>query len=357
MTRQASLVGFILKEWLLAASASALALTCVYLKRLPVYSLDELQVLLLLLALFVAVKGMQRSGLLHRVSRRIQDGKAIGLKLVLMTFFLSMVVTNDAALVAIVPLTLLVDIPRRDVLVILEALAANAGSALTPIGNPQNLFIYWSYGLSPAEFVWSIAPFSIVFLVLLTIGSLALGTGSGQKALSGTHAVHRSAYVYGVLLLLVVLAVLRVVPAEAAGVVLLYAVLFDRKSLRVDYVLLITFVLFFGLAENMKILLTSELKHREHVFLFSAIFSQFMSNVPATVLFAKFTAEWEELLWGANVGGFGSLVGSLSNLIAYRLYVTHEGTSDAMRFTIRFLVLGYAAFFIGIGLRFLLQAT
>jgi Na+/H+ antiporter NhaD/arsenite permease-like protein len=102
-------------------------------------------VLFILFVLFVVVKGLQRSGLLLRLSQRIEGGQFIPLKLVIATFCLSMLVTNDVALTVIVPLTLFLNIDRKDVLVILEALAANAGSALTLFGNPQNLFIYWFY--------------------------------------------------------------------------------------------------------------------------------------------------------------------------------------------------------------------
>jgi Na+/H+ antiporter NhaD/arsenite permease-like protein len=82
-----------------------------------------------------------------------------------------------------------------------------------------------------------------------------------------------------------------------------------------------------------------------------------MSNVPATLLFAKFTLNWQALLWGANAGGFGSLFGSLANLIAYKIYVTHEDTNNTARFTARFLILGYAALFVSIGLYFILYQT
>jgi hypothetical protein len=54
-----------------------------------------------------------------------------------------------------------------------------------------------------------------------------------------------------------------------------------------------------------------------------------------------------------NVGGFGSLFGSLANLIAYKIYVTHDNTDNAAMFTAKFLIIGYAAFFLAIALYFL----
>jgi len=341
---------FFLKEWLLSASAAGLVLTSIHLGGFPRYSTAEIQVLFILFVLFVAVKGLGNSGLILRISRRIETGRFLPLKLVAASFVLSMIVTNDVALMVIVPLTLALDAGRKGTLVILEALAANAGSALTPFGNPQNLFLYWYYHVPPGELLAAMAPFSLFFLGILVLASSALGAGGRREARGGEGVLKPSASVYGALLLVVVLTVLRVLPVAAGALVLAYPVLFDRKSLRVDYALLAAFFCFFGLSENLKTLLASDMEHPRHVFLFSALSSQIMSNVPAALLFAKFTTRWKALLWGVNVGGFGSLVGSLTNLIAYRLYVTDEETNDVAFFTIEFLVLGYAAFFLGIGL-------
>ncbi len=142
MKPQVIFIDFVLKEWLLIASGVGFALLSIYTKHLPVYSIDELQVLFILFVLFITVNGLQKGGLLLKIAQSIEKGKVIPLKLVLATFFLSMLVTNDIVLMVIVPLTLSLNINRKDILVILEALAANSGSAFTPIGNPQNLYIY-----------------------------------------------------------------------------------------------------------------------------------------------------------------------------------------------------------------------
>jgi Na+/H+ antiporter NhaD/arsenite permease-like protein len=338
-------------------SATGYAVTSIYIGRLPEYSSSEWQVLLILFSLFVAVRGLQDSGLMNAAARHMQEGNAIALKLVLGCFLLSMLVTNDVALIVMVPLTLALDVQRKDLLVILEALAANAGSALTPFGNPQNLFIYWFYHLEGLEFIASIAPFSLLFLVLLAAMALAMRTACITTGLPAPR-VSGSSWIYALILLIVLLVTLRLLPVWAAAIAPACSLLFQRRALHVDYALLFSFFFFFGLAENMKTLLAAELAHSGHVFLFSALASQVMSNVPATLLFAKFTDNWEALLWGSNAGGFGSLFGSLANLIAYRLYVNHPDTADSGRFTLKFLLLGYAAFFLSMGLYFLLhQAT
>ncbi len=313
-----------------------------------------MQVLFILFTLFVAVKGIEQSGLIAKLSGNIESGKYIPLKLILTTFFLSMLITNDVALIVIVPLTLTLSIRRLDILVILEALAANAGSALTPFGNPQNFFIYWFYDVNPAQFIVSIAPFSLLFLVLLILSSLAIQTESNRKKAATAGTVQKSIYIYPFFLIIVLLTVFRIFPVVAGSLVLIYALLLDRKALRVDYALLFSFFFFFGLADNMRSILLSEISHAKHVFFFSALASQIMSNVPTALLFAKFTTHWKALLWGTNAGGFGSLFGSLANLIAYKLYVTHEQTNNSALFTAKFLIIGYMAFFIAIGLYFAL---
>lgn len=174
LKNQTTFIGFILKEWLVIASGVGLALTAFYTKRFPVYSINEMQVLFILFVLFVAVNGLQNTGFILQIAQSIEKGKFIPLKLVLTTFFLSMLVTNDIALIVIVPLTLSLNTNRKDILVILEVLAANSGSAFTPIGNPQNFFIYWFYNVPPYTFIKTIAPFSLVFIGLLIVSSLLL---------------------------------------------------------------------------------------------------------------------------------------------------------------------------------------
>jgi len=350
---EVTFIDFVIKEWLLIASGVGFVLLSLYTKHLPIPSINELNVLFILFVLFITVNGLQKSGLLLKISQFIEKGKAIPLKLVLATFFLSMLVTNDIALIVIVPITLSLNINKKDILVIFEALAANAGSALTPIGNPQNLYIYWFYHIHPFTFIKTIFPFSLAFLGLLTVSSLFVVI---RKDLKGDQIqkINKKAYVYGVLFIVVLLTVFHILPLVSGVAVIFFAFIFDQKALYVDYSLLFSFFFFFGIADNLKTMLAPEISHSGHIFLLSVLTSQVMSNVPATLLIAKFTSNWQPLLWGTNAGGFGSLIGSLANLIAYKLYISCEGTKNTARFTAKFLILGYMALFISIGLYFLL---
>ncbi len=340
-------------EWLLVLSALGVLTSSLYLRRVPSYSASDFQVLYLLWVLFVITMGLREHGVLSRVARLVERGRFPAPKLVLATFFFSMLVTNDVALLAIVPLTVLLHVPRKTWLIVLETLAANAGSALSPFGNPQNLFIYWFYDVPFGQFVATIAPFSAVFLALLLLGALGLRANVTAPPEQPLPALSASAYFYIGALALFALAILHVLPMSLGGGVLLYALLADRRSLRVDYALLATFTCFFGFTDNLRVLLSGVLTHPHHVFLLSALLSQGISNVPTALLLADFTPRWEALLWGVSVGGFGSLVGSLANLIAYRI-CTHQLPDTGTRFLLRFHMASYAAFFVGIGLYVLL---
>jgi len=340
-------IDFVLREWLLFLSTIGLIITTIYAKHIPHYSIQDLVIIFILLILFIVVNGLQKSDLILKISQFIENGGAIALKLVLTTFFLSMFITNDVALIVIVPLTLALNINKKGIIIILEALSANSGSALTPIGNPQNLFIYWFYNVPIDRFIVTIAPFSLLFLVLLITISMTIKTKVAiiqQDIIT----VKKKAYIYIVLLIIVLLAVLHAIPIYMGFTVILFAIFFDKKALKIDYSLLLSFLFFFGISDNLEIILNPEIINLKHIFLYSALTSQVISNVPTTLLFAKFTTNWEALLWGANSGGFGSLFGSLANLIAYKLYISHPSTKDKLAFTIKFFIMGYISLFISI---------
>ncbi len=349
------LAGFVLREWLPLVSGAGFLLTSLFTGRLGLCSRSEAEVLFILWVLLVAVKGLETHGLMAWISARLEGGHMLPLKLVTATFLLAMVVTNDVSLVVMVPLTLGLSLEHRGLLVILEALAANAGSALTPFGNPQNLFLYWYYDLDPLAFIKTIAPFSLFFLVLLLLAArlISASPAAADEDEGCTASIAKpgmNAIVYLLLLVVVLLSVLRLLPVAAGLAVVLYAVIFDRRTLKVDYGLLLTFFFFFGLADNLQAMLAARLSHTGHIFLLSALASQVISNVPAALMFAKFTVNWKALLWGVNAGGFGSLFGSLANLIAYRLYLNDRRASHPAAFTLYFLLFGYAAFFLACGL-------
>jgi Na+/H+ antiporter NhaD/arsenite permease-like protein len=65
-----------------------------------------------------------------------------------------------------------------------------------------------------------------------------------------------------------------------------------------------------------------------------------ISNVPATILLSPIAADrWQELLYGVNAGGCGTIIASLANLLGWRIYV-REWNRDP-RFFWRFTALNF----------------
>lgn len=298
----------------------------------------DLRVLCLLFCLMAVVGGLRSCGLFELLSQRLLAGRrpfrAVCLILVLLPFFSSMLVTNDVALIAFVPFAIFVlDLAgRRDALiwiVVLQTLAANLGSMATPVGNPQNLYLYARYGLSAGSFFALLLPLTAVSLVGLTVAA-AWGGGAEVETVFPQRAKLKEPGRFGcylLLFLLCLLAVFRVVPywlvtILVAGAMLLLA---PRLLREVDYALLLTFVCFFIFSGNLAQLpavhsLLSGVLER-NTLLASAGVSQVISNVPAAVLLSGLTEEWKGLLAGVDVGGLGTPVASLASLISLKYYL------------------------------------
>ncbi|WP_155825411.1 SLC13 family permease [Hippea alviniae] len=331
----------LLKEWLFLFSTIGAIITSIYLKRIPHYSVSDFNVLFIIFSFLVVLKGLQNSKALYFVAAKIGLGRFVGLKLIFLTLILAMFLTNDISLLLVVPITILMDVENKDMLVILEAIAANASSALLPSGNPQNMFIYWFYSLNLFEFVKAIYPFCLVSVVLLVIFALLFKFEG--KSLNLSFSVEPNYKLYLILLVLMIAVILKFVPIWTGLIVVFYAVLFDRDALKIDYFLLGIFFMFFGFTDNLAHILRFSFTKGDSVFVFSALFSQLISNVPSALFFADFTNNWKALLWGVSVGGYGNLIGSLANLIAYRIYVSH--VEESKKFLWKFMVIGYFFFF------------
>ncbi|MDD3346795.1 MAG: SLC13 family permease [Oscillibacter sp.] len=297
----------------------------------------DLRVLCLLACLMAVVAGFQSCGafewLAVRLLRRGGNGTALGVALVLLPFFASMLVTNDVALLTFVPFTLLVleELGCRRCavwLVVLQTLAANLGSMATPVGNPQNLFLYGAYRLSPGAFFSAMLPLTGISLVCLTVAALPALPRALHAPQLEEQAIRspKKLVGYGVLFALCLLTVFRVLPFWALTALVLVAVaLMEPKLLRgLDYGLLATFVCFFIVSGNLgrvaavRTFLQGLLERS--TLLTAVLTSQVISNVPAAVLLSGFTDDWCALLEGVNIGGLGTPIASLASLISMKLY-------------------------------------
>ena len=294
----------------------------------------------MLFALMTVVAGLRSMGLFDRLGEamtgRIRSLRGLTLALVAACFFLSMLATNDVALITLVPFTLLLmhGAAQKDVIlaVVLETIAANLGSMVTPIGNPQNLYLYSSGQLALMDFPRLTWPYAAVSLALLCAGTLLISRGNMAAVKAQTREIpRRLAWLYGVLGLVALLAVAKVLPVWAAAVCVLAGVLvWDRTILRqVDFVLLGTFVCFFVFVASIKecapVRAWLEGLMAQSPLVVSLLTSQVISNVPACLLLSPFTTRTEALMLGVNLGGLGTLVASLASLISFKLYGAAQG--------------------------------
>ena len=317
----------------------------------------DFDVLCVLLSLMLVVAGLKNIHFLDYVAvellNRCSSRRQLVLALVGITYISSMFVTNDVALLTFVPLALVIgktlhlDMER---IIILQTLAANLGSMLTPPGNPQNLFLYAHYHYTAASFFGVMALPCI--LSLAYIGVLIFRAKDALLALALPplpKPERRATCVLLALLALNIAAVLHVLPKTWALAVTLAAVLLwnFRLLMQVDCSLLVTFVGFFIFIGNIShtslalYLKNSLLGTAAGTYLAALLSSQFISNVPAAMLLAGLTQEANALLLGVNIGGLGTMIASMASVISYKLFASEQPT-QAGRYVRTFLYYNFA---------------
>lgn len=297
----------------------------------------DFKTLACLFCLMTSAAGLKQEGVLERISfmilSRIKNLRGLTLFLVFSCYFFAMIVTNDVSLITIVPITLAIlsdcGFEKRSAfIIVLQTIAANIGSALTPIGNPQNLYLFSHYNMLLSDFFITMLP--IVFIgglllfaccMVVPVSKLEQPTKNVTKLLRKKQVV-----IYCILFLLSVIAVFKLISfwAVAAIIFATVAVMDFRTVMSVDYSLLLTFAAIFIFVGNMG--------HIGHIYLFLSSFSQkntfiaailtsqIISNVPAAILLSGFTNNTEGLLAGTNIGGLGTLVASMASVISYKIY-------------------------------------
>lgn len=319
----------------------------------------DFSVISLLFCLMAAVQGFSTEGLPEFMSKkltsRIHSSKALAAVLAALCFFLSMLMTNDVALITFVPLTLMLFKGRQELLirtVVLETAAANLGSMATPVGNPQNLYIYSHYGYSLPDFFAVMLPLSGFCLILLALSLVfipkeQIEQGSAKAQFKPTKCFWVYCGIFAVSLCTVArLLDYRICLAATVTALLI----FNRKIFaKVDYALLGTFICFFVFVGNIsavpeiQYLISSAADGRE--LLLSCGLSQIISNVPCAIMLSGFTENADALLRGVNIGGMGTLIASLASLISYKLYVRSDGAKKG-RYFLEFSIYNFA--FLGI---------
>ena len=330
-----------LEEEIVFIIATVIAIVTSFIVR-PDYSAIDLRVLCALLNLMLISLAFETYHLLDGIAiyilNKAHTMRAIGWVMILLSAAMGMLMTNDVALLTVVPITLAIGRkgnfdPLK--IIVLETAAANIGSSLTPFGNPQNLYLYHHFQIDTLHFLTVTAPFTLVGLFALML----LNSRTQRTPLSATlHPVifkhPRKLLLYGILFLLVIASVLRLLDYRLMTPLVLFTVfVLDRKLYKkVDYYLLLTFVSFFIAIDNITRLpwihtfISGLLDNPLHTYLTASLLSQGISNVPAAILLSGFTQHVDALLLGVSIGGLGTLVASLANLISYKLYCrSHSG--------------------------------
>lgn len=360
----------------------------------------DLRTIGMLFSLMTIMAGLSRLGVFRIACRHllsaVRGPRRLALALTLLAFFSSMLITNDVALVTFVPFALLalrtLDSPRHACFtVVMMTIAANLGSMLTPIGNPQNLYLYSASHMALTDFLLLMLPYAAAALVLL-VGAIAFfgripehakekaarsvdagnpasssedgsadspaTCGEADNAASATDANETPQLAsdaddpapsplrvlpWAALFVLALLSVAHILPYQAiVAATIAVALVADRRALlHVDYALLFTFIAFFVFVGNVGRIEVVNAALAQlidgHELAVSVIASQVLSNVPAAILLSGFTSNFAALIVGTNLGGLGTLIASMASLISYKqvaLVLPREKGRYFMLFTV-----------------------
>lgn len=313
----------------------------------------DYRVLALLFCLMTVMEGFKSTGFFAAVAgkllEKVKTFRQLYLVLVFLCFFTSMWITNDVALLTFVPFTVLVlrmtGLEQEMIpVIVLQTIAANLGSMTTPVGNPQNLYLYSISGMGIGAFLQIMGPLTLIsagliFLICLIHKDFPIRQGMLGKEIVGVRKAGEN-QVLAVLFFISLLSVFRILSWQLLLLIVLASCIgikaFCKEKylpLEADFGLLLTFVAFFIFIGNMgricavREVLSQVLNGRE--LLISFLCSQMISNVPAAILLSGFTQEYRGLLQGVNIGGLGTLIASLASLISYKFFAAESEQTPA----------------------------
>lgn len=339
--KENKVIAFIKKEAVLCAALLLAVISSFFIKPSVNYiTYLDYRVLVLLFCLMLVVAGFKNLGIFQllgeKLCSRVHTTRGLTFVLVNLCFFASMLITNDVSLITFIPFTLSVYAMMgcEKVLipvVVLETIAANLGSMLTPVGNPQNLLLYSVSEMSMGDFILHMLPLTCVSYVAIVVCIFFISDQHiilhGNQSQDTKKWLNVRFFVYCILFLICLGNVTHLIQSYwAVGLIVAVTVFIVNRRLftQVDYSLLMTFVGFFIFIGNMKQIpvinewLQGIIKGNE--LLVGVLSSQIISNVPAAMLLSGFTTDYKQLLYGVNIGGLGTLIASMASLISYRFF-------------------------------------
>ena len=339
--KENEVIAFIKKEAELCAALLLAMISSFFIKPSVNYiTYLDYRVLVLLFCLMLVVAGFKNLGIFQLLGEKlcslVHTTRGLTFVLVNLCFFASMLITNDVSLITFIPFTLSVYAMAgcEKVLipvVVLETIAANLGSMLTPVGNPQNLLLYSVSGMSMGDFILHMLPLTCVSYVAIVVYIFFIPDQHiilhGNQSQDTKKWLNVRFIVYCILFLICLGNVTHLISSYwTVGLIVAVTIFIVNRRLftQVDYSLLMTFVGFFIFIGNMKQIpvinqwLQGIIKGNE--LLVGIVSSQIISNVPAAMLLSGFTTDYKQLLYGVNIGGLGTLIASMASLISYRFY-------------------------------------
>ncbi len=327
---------FLKKETVFFIATFFMIITCFFVR--PKFSDINFHVLFILFNLMVVVEVFRDEKFLDAISisllTKFSEKRLIIILLNISVFFMSMLLTNDVALITFIPLTIIVATKANFsplMAIVLETLSANIGGSFTPMGNPQNLFIFSKYNLTSREFFSVTTPLAVSgFILIIILCYIFIKKDNLNFNLEKPHFKKNLNLFFGWLIFFMTIASIffNFNPIIPAIISVIFLLRHERKLLKnIDYMLLLTFVSFFIFSGNfsnigyIKEKMSFILKSPLSVYLSSIFMSQFISNVPAAIVASEFTNNWKSLLLGVNIGGQGTLVASLASLISYKFFI------------------------------------
>ena len=317
MDTMAKLIDFIKDEIVFSISVILAIISCFFVRPNPNYlNYINWDTIILLFVIMLIVEVLKNLSIFEIVVRKLltKVGNARGLVFVLVftCFFSSIFITNDVSLIIFVPFAILAlkKVDRIDLIIFtvsLQTIAANIGCMVLPIGAPHNIVMYTVSKIPFESFFLLLLPYVIVSAIFLVVLSLFVSPDKIELPQMREIKVNRQDF-------------------------------FRKVFLGVDYYLLLTFIALFVLIGNLvNIPFFTQIFEKWIIgneVIWGIIASQAISNVPAAMLLSGFSTNYEAIIVGINIGGLGTLIASMANLISYKILVR-----EYKEFKIRYLVI------------------
>ena len=317
-------LNFFKKETIFCISLLLAIVSCFFvLPNIDYWNYINWETIILLFVIMLIVEVLKNLAvfeiMVRKLLNKVKNTRGLVLFLVFTCFFSSIFITNDVSLIIFVPFTLL-DLRKVDRLdlvifaVSLETIAANVGCMVLPIGAPHNIVMYTVSHIPFESFFLLLLPYIIVSVIFLIILSFFIPRDDVNLPKMSSIEIERKDFV-------------------------------KRVFLGVDYFLLLTFIALFILIGNLENIpffnsLFSKMIIGNEV-IWGVLASQVISNVPAAILLSGFSSNYEAIIVGINIGGLGTLIASMANLISYKILV-REFNDFKSRYLIVFTVLNIA---------------